>query len=80
MPSTAARATPSIEGRVSVPPSVPVRRPQDPGANATENKTLLRTLVGPGGTGYDRCLHVSIVARMLFCRTRRLSTSQGFCA
>ena len=35
------------------------------GANATENITLLRTLAGPGGTGYDRCLHVSIVARIV---------------
>ena len=35
------------------------------GANATENKTLLRTLAGPGGTGYDRCSHVSIVARIV---------------
>ena len=34
------------------------------GANATENITLLRTLAGPGGTGYGRCLHVSIVARI----------------
>ena len=34
------------------------------GANATENKTLLRTLADPGGTGYDRCLHASIVARL----------------
>ena len=33
------------------------------GANATENKTLLRTLADPGGTGYDRCLHASIDAR-----------------
>ena len=38
------------------------------GANATENIPLLRTLAGPGGTGYDRCLHVSIVVR---CRCRR---------
>ena len=30
-----------------------------------ENKPLLRTLAGPGGTGYDRCLHVSIVARIV---------------
>ena len=38
---------------------------QNYGANATENITLLRTLAGPGGTGYDRCLHVSIVARIV---------------
>ena len=29
------------------------------------NITLLRTLAGPGRTGYDRCLHVSIVARIV---------------
>ena len=35
------------------------------GANATEHITLLRTLAGPDGTGYDRCLHVSIVVRIV---------------
>ena len=33
------------------------------GANARDNITLLRTLAGPDGTGYDRCLHVSIVVK-----------------
>eukprot|EP00964_Phaeocystis_antarctica_P103057 scaffold68357_cov65-Phaeocystis_antarctica.AAC.1 len=31
------------------------------GANARDNITLLRTLAGPDGTGYDRCLHVVVV-------------------
>ena len=35
------------------------------GANATDNITLLRTLAGAGGTGYDRSLHVSIVVRIV---------------
>ena len=35
------------------------------GANARDNITLLRTLAGPDGTGYDRCLHVSIVVRIV---------------
>ena len=35
------------------------------GANATEHITLLRTLAGPDGTGYDGCLHVSIVVRIV---------------
>ena len=36
--------------------------------NATGNITLLRTVAGPGGTGYDRCLHVSIVVRIVHKR------------
>ena len=35
------------------------------GANATDNIALLRTLAGAGGTGYDRCLHVSTVLRIV---------------
>ena len=38
------------------------------GANARQSNTFLQTLAGPDGTGYDRCLHVSIVVRTVHKR------------